>query len=133
MKRFDHTLSPGIGFRCDGWRLSVAHARASGRAVLAEPHNALKVSTALPLVSGLSRMPLFMYRCPNSGYRVQGFVPEDISEDDHVYEPVTCPVCHQIHQVKPAYQRRLGRKGRIRLPHIVPAHPRNRRGRAPAR
>ena len=32
----------------DGWRLSVAHARASGRAVLAEPHNAVKVSTACP-------------------------------------------------------------------------------------
>ena len=32
----------------DGWRLSVAHARASEQAVLAEPHNAVKVSTAAP-------------------------------------------------------------------------------------
>ena len=84
-----------------GWRLLVAHASASGRAVLAEPHNAAKVSTACPSSLGYSRMPLFMYRCPNSGYRVQGFVPEDTSEDDHVYEPVTCPVCHQIHHVNP--------------------------------
>ena len=46
-------------------------------------------------------MPLFMYRCPKTGYRVQGFVAEDNSEDSHVYEPVTCPVCHQIHHVNP--------------------------------
>jgi hypothetical protein len=32
----------------DGWRLSVAHARASGQAVLAEAHNAVKISTACP-------------------------------------------------------------------------------------
>jgi hypothetical protein len=25
-------------------------------------------------------MPLFMYRCPYTGYRVQGFVAEDTSE-----------------------------------------------------
>jgi hypothetical protein len=47
-------------------------------------------------------MPLFMYRCPQTGYRVQGFSAEDTSEDRHVYEPVTCPVCHQIHHVNPA-------------------------------
>ena len=34
-------------------------------------------------------MPLFIYRCPYTGYRVQGFVAEDTSEDGHVYEPVT--------------------------------------------
>ena len=41
----------------DGWRLSVAHARTSGRAVLAEPHNAVKVSTACPSSLGYCRMP----------------------------------------------------------------------------
>ena len=80
----------------DGWRLSVAYARASGRAVPTEPHSAVKVSTACPSSLGYSRMPLFMYRCPYSmyrcpysGYRVQGFVAEDTSEDGHIYEPVT--------------------------------------------
>ena len=34
-------------------------------------------------------MPLFMYRCPKTGYRVQGFSAEDTSEDHHTYEPVT--------------------------------------------
>ncbi len=47
-------------------------------------------------------MPLFMYRCPNTGYRVQGFSAEDIAEDQKNYEHVTCPVCRQVHLVNPA-------------------------------
>jgi hypothetical protein len=55
-------------------------------------------------------MPLFLYRCPQTGYRVQGFASEDTSEDLHVYEPVTCPVCQQIHHVNPATGTVLGEK-----------------------
>ena len=55
-------------------------------------------------------MPLFMYRCPQTGYRVQGFSAEDISEDQHIYEPVTCPVCRQVHLVNPATGTVLGEK-----------------------
>jgi hypothetical protein len=69
----------------------------------------VKVSTARPS-SEASRMPLFMYRCPFSGYRVQGFVAEDTSEDGQIYEPVTCPVCHQIHHVNPHTGIVLGEK-----------------------
>jgi hypothetical protein len=47
-------------------------------------------------------MPLFMYRCPTTGYRVQGFASEDTSEDYHIYEPMTYPVCRQVHHVNPA-------------------------------
>ncbi len=47
-------------------------------------------------------MPLFLYRCPKTGYRVQGFSPDDVTDDRHFYESVTCPVCHQIHLVNPA-------------------------------
>jgi len=75
--------------------------RGVGRAVLAEPHSAVKVSTVRPSSEDLFRMPLFVYRCPKTGYRVQGFVAEDTSEDQHVYEPVTCPACNQIHHVNP--------------------------------
>ena len=39
-------------------------------------------------------MPLFIYRCPKTRRLVQGFSAEDTSEDQHVYEPMTCPVCH---------------------------------------
>jgi hypothetical protein len=46
-------------------------------------------------------MPLFLYRCPRTGSHVQGFTAEDTSEDHHIYEPVICPICHQIHHVNP--------------------------------
>ena len=46
-------------------------------------------------------MPLFLYRCPKTGHRVQGFCAEDIAEDQHVYEPITCLACRQIHHVNP--------------------------------
>jgi hypothetical protein len=52
-------------------------------------------------------MPLFMYRCPNTGYRVQGFVAEDTSEDGLIYEPVTMS---SDTSREPAYRRRLGAK-----------------------
>ena len=35
-------------------------------------------------------MPPFLYRCRDTGYRVQGFVAEDVSEDPESYEAVTC-------------------------------------------
>ena len=53
-------------------------------------------------------MPLFLYRCPQTGYRVQGFSAEDASEDRHVFEPVTCPVCDRMHYVNPATGAVLG-------------------------
>jgi len=53
-------------------------------------------------------MPLFLYRCPTTGYRVQGFSPDDLTEDRRVYEPVTCPVCHQVHLVNPNTGKVLG-------------------------
>ena len=55
-------------------------------------------------------MPLFIYRCPTTGYRVQGFASEDVVEDHHVYEPVTCPACRQIHHVNPTTGAVLGEK-----------------------
>ena len=56
-------------------------------------------------------MPLFTYRCPKTRRLVQGFSAEDTSEDQHVYEPMTCPVCHQVHYVNPATGKVLGENG----------------------
>lgn len=53
-------------------------------------------------------MPPFMYRCPNTGYRVQGFVAEEVSNDADTYETVTCIVCQQVHLVNPATGKVLG-------------------------
>ena len=47
-------------------------------------------SPALPPPNICGPMPPFLYRCPNTGYRVQGFVAEDVSEDPESYEAVTC-------------------------------------------
>ena len=58
-------------------------------------------------------MPLFLYRCPTTGHRVQGFASEDVVEDHHVYEPVTCLACRKIHHVNPATGAVLGEKAEL--------------------
>jgi hypothetical protein len=44
-------------------------------------------------------MPTFVYRCPHTGYRVQGFAAEETSKDPKVYEAITCIVCKRVHLV----------------------------------
>ena len=46
---------------------------------------------------------------PDASFRA--FSAEDTSEDQHVYEPMTCPVCHQVHYVNPATGKVLGEDG----------------------
>jgi hypothetical protein len=41
----------------------------------------------------------FIFRCPNTGSEVQGFVVEEPLGDDDAYEPVTCLSCGQTHLV----------------------------------
>jgi hypothetical protein len=53
-------------------------------------------------------MPPFLYRCPNTGYRVQDFVAEDVSEDPERYEVVTCIACQQVRLVNPTTSKVLG-------------------------
>jgi hypothetical protein len=46
----------------------------------------------------------FLYRCPNTGLKVQGWTAEDPAEDksDHVsYEQVKCIACRQTHFINP--------------------------------
>ena len=47
-------------------------------------------------------MPAFTYRCPNTGYRVQGFTPGETVEDCNAYEAVLCVLCQRMHLVNPA-------------------------------
>jgi hypothetical protein len=53
-------------------------------------------------------MPPFMYRCPNTGNLVQGFVAEEMSGDASSIEAVTCLMCLQVHYVNPATGKVLG-------------------------
>jgi len=57
-------------------------------------------------------MPTFLYRCPNTGQTVQGFVAEEVSnevsKDPNNYESVTCLACGRLHMVNPATGKVLG-------------------------
>jgi hypothetical protein len=47
-------------------------------------------------------MTAFLYRCPTTGYTVQGLVPDRPTEfDNGVYEAITCTACRAVHLVNP--------------------------------
>jgi hypothetical protein len=48
-------------------------------------------------------MQQFFYRCPNKGFQVVAFAPDEISADHTAtIVPVLCYVCDQVHRVIPA-------------------------------
>jgi hypothetical protein len=54
-------------------------------------------------------MPVFLYRCPNTSLKVQGWVADDPErQTDVAYEPVTCIACTRVHMVNPSTGRVLG-------------------------
>jgi hypothetical protein len=53
-------------------------------------------------------MPPFLYRCPNNGNLVQGFVAEEMSGNASSFEAVTCLICLRVHYVNPATDKVLG-------------------------
>jgi hypothetical protein len=54
-------------------------------------------------------MGAFLYRCPSTGLRTQGWIADDPTErDDDAYEPVTCIACTRVHLVNPKTGRVLG-------------------------
>jgi hypothetical protein len=51
----------------------------------------------------VSSMKAFLYRCPNTGFRVQGLTP-DADESERaagVFVGVTCLACGRLHLVNP--------------------------------
>jgi len=57
-------------------------------------------------------MAAFLYRCPNTQRRVQGWSADDTSGgEDETYETVTCTACQKVHLVNPATGRVLGVDG----------------------
>ena len=52
-------------------------------------------------------MAPFLFRCPNTGYQVHGFVAEDASNNAD-YEAITCLACQQTHLVNPTTGKVLG-------------------------
>jgi hypothetical protein len=55
----------------------------------------------------IERMATFLYRCPNTGLRVQGYTPEQTSHDD-AWEAVTCIACQRVHLVNPTTGKVMG-------------------------
>ena len=49
-------------------------------------------------------MVAFIYRCPTTGLRIQGWVADDADTrtNDESYRPVTCLACRQTHLVNPS-------------------------------
>jgi hypothetical protein len=58
----------------------------------------------------LASMSTFLYRCPNTGYRVQGLVAEETSDDSESYEAITCIVCQRVHLVNPRTGKVVGER-----------------------
>jgi len=54
-------------------------------------------------------MPPFLYRCPNTGYPVQGFTAEKVSgKDADAIVTVACILCEQVHLVNPVIGKLAG-------------------------
>ena len=52
-------------------------------------------------------MRTFLFRCPNTGYRVQGFLAEE-TDDTEAYEGITCTACQRTLLVNPMTGKVLG-------------------------
>ncbi len=56
------------------------------------------------------RMPPFIFRCPNTGMNVQGWIADDPTEGKaNSYESIACTICMQVHLVNPKTGKVLGR------------------------
>jgi hypothetical protein len=59
-------------------------------------------------------MPPFIFRCPNTGFQVQGFVPDNSESEgvgDDVFVGVTCLACGSVHLVNPTTGKTVGEHG----------------------
>jgi len=54
-------------------------------------------------------MAAFLYQCPTTGLRVQGWVADDPADTDReIYEAITCAACGRVHAVNPKNGKVLG-------------------------
>jgi hypothetical protein len=61
----------------------------------------LSDSSTFDLAAGrATKMATFLYRCPNTGLKVQGWVADDPTKDED-FKPVTCTACARVHLVNP--------------------------------
>jgi hypothetical protein len=54
-------------------------------------------------------MATFLYRCPNTGQRVQGWIADDPTNlGDNTYETMIFTACTRLHLINPKTGRTLG-------------------------
>jgi hypothetical protein len=58
----------------------------------------------------LYAMGAFLFRCPNTGLKVQAWSADDVSADAARYEATTCTACRQAHLVNPSTGKVMGDK-----------------------
>jgi hypothetical protein len=58
-------------------------------------------------------MATFIFRCPNTGRNVQGWIADDPEKGEGFYAAVTCRECNTVHLVDPETGNVLG-KSRLR-------------------
>jgi len=66
-------------------------------------------------------MATFLFRCPNTGLRVQGWVADDASPhsddafpDNDRYEAINCLACQGVHLVNPSTGKIAGQQSEPR-------------------
>ena len=70
-------------------------------------HHALQQIKVTKVSSHL--MAPFLYRCPNTGRQVQGWIADDpTDEDDDTYQSLECLACTRVHLVNPKTGRVAG-------------------------
>jgi hypothetical protein len=66
----------------------------------------LKYKVAKP--DHASTMAAVLFLCPSTGYRVQGWLADNGSDDSDAYQSVTCLACQRVHLVNLATGKVLG-------------------------
>lgn len=61
----------------------------------------LPQSAVLAATPQVERMATFIFRCPNTGLKVQGWIADDPEKGEGFYKAVTCTACGNVHLVNP--------------------------------
>jgi len=68
-----------------------------------------QIKSPAQVLASFNKMAAFLYRCPRTGFNVQGWVADgDEALGEAIYEPVTCAACAGVHLVNPNNGRVLG-------------------------
>jgi hypothetical protein len=93
----------GGGWCCPKLRVSVLIQRAGSDLTLRKAHYAEPYNRR--------RMAPFLYRCPYTGFRVQGYSADDDPDNDDTYESVKCLACGRLDPVNLRTGKTLGLHG----------------------